>query len=323
MPTEINTPPLTAKETVLVDWLEFIAFLDPYGVARLDPLISALEQQKEEHEDNIEEQDKMLDQLREKIENEVDFREKGCGGGYPFKLSDDAEELSLVEGWQDSRFSFYLVCLLTSHLNGSEIMEKPFDQQLVIRLRDRVFQILSVITMAGVAGGSAASIGWPRQSQATIIQILKQAEQRGAGFIARDKPGRYRKPKEKDGGIDVISWSIHDRPPPMTFYYAQVASGENWHGKPVIQFVETFERNYMDDPPRSNRCYATIIPFRDVDVNDWWHEHSVHRSLIDRTRVPAAAVNGLKLAESGIEMDEIQNLAALSAWVADVRQSLI
>lgn len=315
----LSPPSMASSITTLVDWLELIAFTDEFGTSRLDALVGSLEQQEEEQDEDISARDIKWDAVREAIENEVDARARGCAGHYPFELSDDGEELRLIAGWEHERYKFYLVCLLTSHLTGSPIVDVPIDEALIARLRNRVFQIVSVFTMAGLARGSAASIGWPREAKDTIIQVLKRTEGRGSGITTKAVAGEYKRPSEKDGGIDVISWSIGDRPPPILFYYAQAASGNNWRGKPVMHFVEGFERNYMDDGPRGNRVYATLIPFREPDFKTWYHEHLEHKTLLDRTRIPRHGWEGVEMSRNGIEMDESANLPQVTAWVEDMR----
>ncbi|MDH0116791.1 hypothetical protein N7379_20070 [Rhizobium pusense] len=318
----VLTPSVDSSEGILVDWLELVAFFNEFGIARLDALVSSLDQQEEEDAD-FGTKDKREDELREKIGNEIAFREADCEGAYPFEHSEDGEELRLKDNWRDEQYAFYLTCLLTSHLTASQILEKTVHPDLISRLRNRVFQVVSVFAMAGLAQGPAASVGWPRESKEAIIAVLKRAEERGAGIRPRTEAGEYTRPREKDGGIDVMSWTNDNRLPPALLYYAQVASGANWHGKPVITFVETFEDNYLDLKPRGNRGYATLIPYRETDFVQWFHEHSVHKLLLDRTRIPKHGWAGVVLSRSGIHMDEAANLPQVTTWVENMRESLL
>ena len=185
----VVTPAWQAEDHVLVDWLELVAFFNEFRTARLDELDAAIEEQFEALEDdepddvnddlgdddagNIARVDKEKEELRERIENEVDFRLRDCGDAYPFRLEDDAEELVLVEEWQDDRFTPYLTCLITTHLTKNSLFDFEVTDALIQQLRNRVFQILSTFAMAGLAQGSAASIGWPRTDRADIIATLK------------------------------------------------------------------------------------------------------------------------------------------------------
>lgn len=335
----VMTPGLNAEDHVLVDWLELVAFFNEFQTARLDELDASIEEQFEALEDdepdddtddlgdddagNIARVDAEKERVRERIENEVDFRLKDCDNAYPFRLGDDAEELVLVEDWQDDRFTPYLTCLITTHLTKNSLFDFEVADELIQRLRNRVFQVLSTFAMAGLASGSAASVGWPRTDKADIIETLKRAEARGAGFQTRKAPGRYTPPKEKDGGVDVIAWQIDVRPPPILFYFAQVASGHNWPGKPVSTHSKLFERHYMDDPHRGNVSYATLLPFRVADEDQWNNEHVIHGALLDRTRLPKHAVLGQALARDGVEMDESGNMPQVLAWLNDFRATAL
>ncbi len=315
----VVTPVLTDSVTVLVDWLELIAFFNEFNIARLDVLRGALREQEEEPENDIGERDRATEKLIEHIENEIAEREHFCNGSYPFVLSDDAEELKFNGEWNSEEYSFYLVCLLTSHLTKNSLFDFKTETDLEIRLRNRVFQVISTFAMAGLANGSAVSVGWPRENKQTVLQTLNRAQDWGAGFTTRRQTGEYVASQEKDGGIDVISWSTVDRPPPTIFYYAQVASGHNWKGKPVKIHIEVFEPNYFEYPPRGNKAFATLIPFRVTDVQLWINEHTKHGTILDRTRLPYYAKKGLDLKKSGTPMDEADNIPQVTEWITDFR----
>ena len=316
----VVTPPLHAPTTILVDWLELIAFFNEFGIARLDVLQRALAEQEEEPDDDIGEKDRQLDNFIDRIENEINEREKACNGGYSYELSDDAEELTLKAGWDADEHSVYFVCLLTSHLSRNSLLDFEIENALVTRLRNRVFQVISTVAMAGLARGSAASISWPRPNNEGIIETLKRAQARGAGFVVRDEVSPDTPKHEKDGGIDVISWSVEDREPPTTLYYGQVATGHNWKGKPVSTSVSSFEAHYLASGPRGNTAFATLIPFRDTDTVLWHNQHMQHGALLDRTRVPLFAREGFALSKAGQEMDEVDNLPEVTKWIADFRK---
>ncbi len=314
------TPPLNAPATILVDWLELIAFFNEFGIVRVDVLQGALEEQQEEPEDDIGEKDRQIDILINQIEEEIYEREAACNGVYPFELSNDAEELSLKTGWDTEEHCVYFVCLLTSHLTKKSLLDFEVNPELVTHLRNRVFQVVSTIAMAGLAHGSAASIGWPRPNNENIIVALKRAQKRGSCFDARDVVGPDTPRQEKDGGIDVISWSVEDREPPTILYYGQAASGHDWKGKPVHTYVKSFEAHYFDVGPRGNTAFATLIPFRELDIVLWHNQHMQHGTLLDRTRVPRFASEGIALAKAGQEMDEVENFGQVTAWIADFRK---
>lgn len=331
----IKTPDPNAEDHVLADWLELIAFFNEFRTARLDELDSAIKKQFESLEDddpdedidglggddggNIARFDSEREKTRERVENEFDFRLNDCENAYPFRLGDDAEELILFDDWQDDKYTPYLTCLITTHLTTSSLFDFQVEGDLIQRLRNRVFQVLSTFAMAGLANGSAASIGWPRTDGADIITTLRRAETRGAGFLTRESPGQHAPPNAKDGGVDVIAWQFDVRIPPILFYFAQVASGHNWPGKPVRTHSRVFKRSYIDDAHRGNVSYATLLPFRVADKAQWYNEHLIHGALLDRTRLSKHAVIGQTLAREGVKMDESENMPQVLNWLNDFR----
>ncbi len=330
----VLTPGLDAEDHVLVDWLELVAFFNEFRTARLDELEAAIRVQSESSEDddtdgdfdesavdggNIASIDSERERARERVENEVEFRLKDCKDAYPFRLEADCEELILMDDWQDDKYTPYLTCLITTHVTRESLFNFQIEDDLVRRLRNRVFQVISTFAMAGLANGSAASIGWPRTDKADIMTTLKRAEERGAGFLTKKGPGGHTPPNEKDGGVDVIAWQFDARPPPILFYFAQVASGHNWPGKSVHRYSELFERNYMEDAHRGNVNYATLLPFRVADEAKWINQHLFHGVLLDRTRLSRHAVIGQTLAGKGVEMDESENMAQVLAWLNEFR----
>jgi hypothetical protein len=315
----IDPPNLESHAAELVDWMELVALFGPYGIARTDALTSSLKQLEENDEEDIGEADKAFEQLRERIENEVELREKHLGDTYPFCLDGDGEELRLVEGWASPVYSFYLICLITSHVTASPILNKPPTGTLLTRLRNRVFQTLATLAISGLTRGPAVSVGWPRISGETIVELLQRASENGAGFNVRTPPGVYTSPDEKDGGIDVLGWTQEVTPPPTHLFFGQTASGGNWPGKPASEHARVFEANYMQDVATGNRQYATIIPFRVTDDRFWNSQNQFHRAVIDRLRLPPNAKVGLELFEAGTMVDEADQVGAVVDWLQEYR----
>ncbi|MBY5610900.1 hypothetical protein [Rhizobium leguminosarum] len=319
----IDPPTLHLHPAQLVDWLELVALFDPFRTARIDALAASLKQLAEEAEEDIGEADRVVERLVEGIENEIELREKHLGETYPYHLDEDAEELQLIEGWQDPKYAFYLVCLVTSHVTKSPILRTPPADGLLLRLRNEIFQILSTLAMAGLARGRAVTVGWPRRSGETITELMNRAAANGAGFSVRNPPGEYVAPAEKDGGIDVMAWTNELSPPPLTLFYGQTASGNNWPEKPVFEHARIFESSYLQDIMTGNRGHTTIIPFRVWDTRFWNAQNLLHRSLIDRLRLPPYAYTGLRQALEGMMVDEADHVENVVAWLNEYRAAAL
>jgi len=314
----IDAPTLELGIDDLVDWLELSAIFSPFGLSRTDALLgSLLEQQNTVEVDtsDIGEVDSSKERLIEEIENEIELRRSNIGDAYPFELSDGGEELTLVADWRDVKYAFYLVCLVTTHVTGSAILARPPVGALLTSLRNSVFQIIATLGMAGLAAGPALSVGWPRQTGETIVQLMQRAAALGAGFNARPVPGPYVSPQEKDGGVDVIAWSIDGLPPPVTFHFAQTASGKNWPGKPVDAHARVFSAAYLMDHQTGNLHYATVIPYRVIDEKFWNSQSLLHRAILDRLRLPPRALRGLQLSEGGVTVDGADQLGEVTGWL--------
>lgn len=313
----IDPPTLDLNVDDLVDWLELTALLNEFGVARLDALLGSLLELEESAEDNIAERDKRREQTVEGIENEVELRRLSLKEAYPFQLNDTGEELCRADDWSDSKYAFYLVCLITTHVTGSAILGRPPKDDLLTRLRNRVFQIVSTLGLAGLSTGPALSVGWPRRTGETIAVLLGRAVASGAGFAVRNPPGPYVSPQEKDGGIDVIAWTPELVPPPTAFYFAQAASGRNWPGKSVSDHARVFGQAYMQDHMTGNKMCVTLIPYRVLDDAFWNSQHQHHMAILDRLRLPLRALQGLLLSRQGIAIDEAEHISDMTDWLAD------
>lgn len=316
MASPVDPPTLLLGADDLVDWLEFTAIFDQYGVARVDALLGALEELKESAEDDIGERDRRREQLIETIENEVEVRSR-LGTAYPFELDQHGTQLNRKTEYLSIQYAFYLICLVATHVTGSAILRAPPVEKLLVRLRNDVFQIVATLGLAGLSTGPAFSVGWPRQDRETIVDLLKRAAAMGGGFAVRDPIGRYVSPDEKDGGVDIIAWTAEAIPPPPVFFFGQTASGKNWPDKPVADHARVFIDAYTEDFSAGNRTFVTLIPYRVLD-NAFWHtQHKFHRAILDRIRLPARAHEGLKLGAAGTHIDSYARVGELTDWLSE------
>jgi len=317
MVNPIDPPTLALEVDDLVDWLELTAVFSPFGIARLDALIGALLELEETAEDNIGERDRKREELMEQLENEVECRRLKLGDIYPFDLTKSGKELFRNDNWRDEKFAFYLICLVTSHVTGSVILRTPPIGELLTRLRNRVFQIVATLGLAGLSKGPAFSVGWPRQNGETVVQLLTRAVAVGGGFSVRNPPGPYISPHEKDGGVDVIAWTDEGMPPTTAFYYGQTASGKNWPSKPVTDHARVFYEAYMQDLMTGNRNYVTLIPHRVLDKAYWNSQSFYHNAILERLRLPLRAWQGSQLAAKGVPIDGADQLGEITQWLTD------
>jgi hypothetical protein len=311
----MNAPTLGLGVDDLVDWLELVALFDEFGVARLDALLGSLAELEPSAEDDIGRRDQEREQLVEMIEAEVTFRQTNLEDAYPFELSGAADEMLLSPTWREEpRLAFYLVCLVATHASGSPILRAVPVDEMLRELRNKIFQVVATLGLAGLSRGPAFSVGWPRQNGERIVELLTRAVAAGGGFTVRDPPSPYTPPHEKDGGVDVIAFTLDGRPPPVAFYFGQTASGRNWEDKPVGVYVDTFVGAYMLDH-RGNPIQVTLIPHRVLDEARWSLMSHRHKAILDRSRLPLRAWQGLQLANSGVPVDGADLVGDLQQWL--------
>lgn len=318
----LSVPPIGADIYIVVDWLELEAFLSPFGLARLDDVISSQVLQCDDAETDIAEADRQQEDLRAAIEEEVRFRSAALADAYPFALSDDGEQLDITCGEDvHDAASAYLLCLILSHVTNSPILRVPPDPEIVRQARKRLFQILATLAAAGHANGGAVSLGWPREKKESIIDVVARATVGAGTGAARAQPHQLEPKGAKDGGLDVLAWKpAPDGPPPELFYFVQAASGNNWVGKSSKDDHAQFLTCYFDTHPMCNLAFLTVCPFRLSEEAKQYNQIS-HGAISDRTRAPIMALAALQAAAGGqAEIDEVGQFPMIARWVSRYRR---
>ena len=324
MPRKVlASPPAASEDWLLVDWLELSAFLSRFGEASIDDIISTRAFQEDDAEEDIGDKDAQEQEWRDQIENEIGHRAQALTTAYPFALSDDGEQL-LFTGQDDliGPYTSYLVCLILSHVTKSPILSMPPRRQMVDEARKRLFQIIATLAAAGHAQGGAVSLGWPRETKESILEVVGRAVATSQTGSARVHPLGMAPPAAKDGGLDVLAWKdAPDGPPPESFYFVQAASGHNWEEKSAKGDYETFLTCYFDVRPGCNIAFITICPFR-LSAEKKQYATMAHGLISDRTRAPARVRDALEAAaqNDNHSIDEVKNFAVLSLWLRRYRK---
>ena len=112
----LSRPSARANVATQIDFLELAALIDASGRVRIDTLIEDRALQAEEEEEvDIGNADREGDEFIGSIENEYDYRTRMLGESYPFRMSEDAEELTYQNPGNGPVAGSYLVCLIASH----------------------------------------------------------------------------------------------------------------------------------------------------------------------------------------------------------------
>ena len=323
----LSRPVAQASVATQVDFLELAALIDPSGRIRIDTLVRDRELQAEEAEDNIGNADGTKDEFIGSIENEYNDRVEKLSVSYPFRMSKDADELTLQNHDRNHITGSYLACLIASHVGdrnglGLEIpSEQGLGAEIITRMRNRIFQMIGTIALAGIANGPSASLGWPRVRGETIIECMERAVERGFPIEVRAERNMALA-RARDDGVDVVAWMDTDHPPSPLVWFGQIASGQNWCGKIVVDDSKHFAEAYLDVVP-TNKNHATIIPFQlddeDPDIKVLHHRHG---HILDRMRLAKEFQKGINLIEGGTEMDESENTHVASDWVIEFVRGL-
>jgi hypothetical protein len=257
-----ETPPIDGDICDLVDWIEFKAIANEFRTFKLADLRSLSEELEDEVDDNITYQDNLDEVILQNVFSEIALRQKSLHNAYPFLLDNTTYELTAIQtdnitlgGW------VYLYCLIISHPKPDDVLKTSIGLTPYDKRRD--YLQVAATYASGADFGNAISFGFPRPDHSNILHKIHSV------FANHIKEGVCLKaPRDgyltdsKDAGIDVIAWknSLDDLPGKQLMY-GQVASGENWESKSIIEDVKMFYKTFFYDDPGSHWLPAMFIPF--------------------------------------------------------------
>ncbi|QBK31363.1 hypothetical protein [Roseitalea porphyridii] len=313
-----------APATAQVDYLEMESFLDQYGRASVLGVIDDEKLQTEEPDEDIVDDAVQENARAVEIENEVNARKHALGAHYPFDLDATGDNLEYQTATTPAQ-NTYVACLICAFLrvHGTRGWDKDL-RHLELRFTKRVFQTVGTLVLAAQAGRGAISLGWPRLVNEPIIAALKRGWQRGSTIEPHETPTWLAPPADKDGGIDVIGWSDwpYGSQIAESIILGQLASGMNWEGKSVRDFIDTFRQSYVRTWPE-NRTMATVIPFRRTNGPKAASLDIRHGAVFDRLSLPTKVAEAEALAAQGRVFDEIENVDSIRQWVDDYRTAVL
>lgn len=283
----------------MVDWLEFKVLSNEYGLYRLNDLRALIEELQDQEAKAVAELDNWVSGVIEKITNEISFRSKTLDFAYPFTIEDDGKTLQLSDNASPGG-QVYLYCLIFSHIVRKDVLELSPPSENADR---DIMQICSTLAAAAVAGGNAVSFGWPRPDSSGFLTALRRAYALfGEGTQIVDAPIPGSSPWVKDAGIDVIAWgNVVDGSAGKPYYLGQVASGDNWEGKPIRSDIAQFHAFFVS-MPASMHTEAMFVPnctepqtTESYDERLTWLTRK-YGSIYNRYRLPRYAEEGYDLA---------------------------
>lgn len=341
----VEPVPKDSTRSALADWLELSALSSDRRQVSEASLIGlhdlyggesdALSDPEPETGDILDESilDSVQEQSVQAVVEEILYREQVLQGHYPFKVRPGGVLLAHLKSEEQLTTGewVYLFCLLCSAIREGGLQTK--NEALTKRI-PALFQVCACLAAAGYLSGSVSSFGFPRAQGNAFLPALRLAYKSfGEGTVRSDDNVPPGFPSElKDGGIDVIAWrDFPDKMPGKLYLLGQCASGRNWRGKTVKQYLDSFHGNWFTGHPPSDPIKTMFIPFtfhhelqdqQDVDFlsllkNSLHYETFTFGVIQDRLRIAYFADIGSSLPQ-GQETDIRQNIGEMQAWVREV-----
>lgn len=276
------------------------------------------------------------EQLVDTTFEELVYRESCLQGSYPFHI-DARRQVVRYLGVGAAQYpgrDVYLFCLFTSAIRSGQIQGgNEGDRDELKGLATEIagnFQICACLAAGGFLAGEVSSFGFPRATGDAFLPALRNTFARfGIGNVRSDVPDGM--PAElKDGGIDVIAWKESpDRRPGKLCILGQCASGLNWKGKSVVEYIDQLPAWFSDQPFKYS-LPAMFIPFpihhelnepvRDTFMDSvarkFWFEERRFGIIFDRLRIPYLANICMELSEEARQrVDSSERVASVNGWV--------
>lgn len=332
IPASLAAPPISEDPCIQADWLECLAIAGD-GRANFAELGRAWDKQRADEESDYAGDDAPADSdaYLEPVVSEINQRIELLGGAYPFELSGDDRSIILASNPDALPVGavVYLFCLLLSIAKLDEVLEQD-----VIDVDDharRLFQVCATLAAAGDINGNAINFGFPRSDGSGFISALRRVyhAMTEGQVVAEPRPGTSTNPK--DEGIDVIAWRSRRDGPGTYYLLGQVASGKNWQGKSVTEYIDPLHNLWFNQSPASEPIRAMFIPHcikrtRGATLAQQLHALTLRFGIVYyRYRLPVYAAEGLalsKIENSGLLIEGMDQFPDVAKWVGDTIQKL-
>lgn len=326
--------PLDCDVHVIADWFELHLLASEFRIASIHELQRMWDVRRnaegfnpEGKKDNPTGNDGD-EQFAETVLIEIRERIEYLDGAYPFEFNVSGNSLQLKNDI-DVGHNVYLFCLLLSNAKSAEIFElDKFNYELTNFVRD-LFQACSAWAAAGAISGSSCSFGFPRPDGSNFLDKLRETYALVGEGTVREVPLPGVSPSPKDEGIDIIAWgSRPDHAPGRQYLLGQVATGNNWPNKSVVEYIKPFHENWFSDIPSSVPTHAMFVPYcvergtatlqQKIHILTKQYGHFYYRYVI-----PKFAKIGHELGlQHTTAVDRINDIEKVKAWVKETLDSM-
>ncbi|MDY0035564.1 MAG: hypothetical protein RBS05_06605 [Zoogloea oleivorans] len=326
--------PLDCAPHVVADWFEFHVITSEFGTASFNELQRMWDTRRNaegaspDGRRDVSTGNDGDEQFVETILNEVRERIEYLNDAYPFEFNTSGQSLQLKNELGVGQ-NVYLFCLLLSSAKKAEIFElDKFSYELTNFVRD-LFQACSAWAAAGVVNGSSCSFGFPRPDGSNFLNKLRETYALIGEGAVREEPLPGVSSSPKDEGIDIIAWGRRpDRAPGRQYMLGQVATGDNWPGKSVVEYIKPFHENWFSDIPSSLPTHAMFVPHC-IERGDATLQQRLHiltkryGHFYYRYIIPSLAKIGHELgATEAVSVDRIDDIDRVKTWVDDTLMSM-
>lgn len=353
----LTSPDIQSGRVVLADWLELQAVLSPSRRISRSVIDSIFRFTSEDRAirlqrglDDQPEDGEIVEAFSEMVVadvlNELEWRTRTIGPGYPFTLCPKRAGLSST--WElvapqeplQERWLIYLTCLfLVGYRRDMIVPENPAEAaELSNHKLGMLFQICACLAVGGYIEGEVISFGWPRASGEAFLPALRAAWTRyGAYTVVVTAPVGV-SAQIKDGGVDIIAWRhFDDRRPARLLLFGQVASGDDWRDKPVTGAANELTSSWFTGHSPSAWVPATLMPFisheqvaddvpgnyEQACIDNLLAKGQRHGIIFDRARTVSSAGAALNLGTDQLSrIDGHNRLHELSTWLENFMSNI-
>ncbi|WP_292993159.1 hypothetical protein [Nitrosomonas sp.] len=327
----IETPlamlPLDRSSQEICDWFELYALSSEYHSANFAELARMWDKRRNSEDVDFEgsastQEDFFLEEIYQTIRERMEFL-KDC---YPFRFSENDEELIYDKDDLNNGSVIYLFCLFLSNTNNDDIFDDASFFEINNKVRD-LFQACATWAAAGEVEGHAYSFGFPRPDHSGFLVKLTAIYQHFSDGKVRNTPLPGSSVSPKDEEIDIIAWRPRQDNAAGTYYLlGQVASGHNWPDKSIMGTIDAFHETWFEIQPASKSISAMFIPFNIIPNRAETREDKISiltrkfGSIFYRYRIPFFAKRGLEISKTdrGLTIERTAEIDNIFGWVRGV-----
>nr|WP_295108300.1 hypothetical protein [uncultured Caulobacter sp.] len=276
--------------------------------------------------------------LSGRVAEEIAFRAKALGEGYPFEVRAAPFQISTKSDVSTPARSAYVFMLLMSGYTFG-LFNKNGTVNAAIDAGRRLFHLCASFGVAGLLRhGRTHWFGFPRPDKSNFAAAL-DALAKEIGYAAAHVPAPAGLPeKAKDDQVDVLGWrEFGDRRIGTMFVVCQAATGADWDSKSVLNHLDAFLDWFERAPYRVAMPSLAVpflghhevtepgsdAPFETATFNALRRLHGRHGVILDRLRITESIPALMEDAGAAGRVAGHADVGNLHAWVQTFRPMIL